>query len=932
MPFVRKTGSQGSQPPTDTRKLFIGRTGELLFFVQNILKPEEPTHNIISIWGQGGVGKSTLLARFIDEARSAEFKDYCLTARVDELQPTPASIMEKFAAKLHIQGAFEKALRHYKKTLRTQPTELEMMQDSLIERMPTFAGAAVEGVPFVGPLLGEGAKATAEHFLDKNSSFLKREDVQLLEDPTFALTQAFIDELNQLADTRVLVGSGKVKYKRVILFFDTYEQLASEVAPWLLNYFLPADIKSNIVLVIAGRGSIERSPANDTKRWLPYIDNENIFWIPLNSFTEDETHTYLIKRTITDPDHISTIWQLSQGLPLYLSLLTFNPLGKVDPTADVVANFLRWIPKEEQIKRQLALDAALFSRPFNQDDLAAFTYLPENELLSLYSWLIAQPFVRSQNGRYSYHELAQDLFRRHLYHRSKKEYYSTRRNIANYYLGLLEEAYGEQGSEASNVAEWLELILALVDQLMSLQDTTNHIKAIELLMTTFRHTDAEQNGEMAKFLRELSNEQTGIPHSTDALHTLHYLLRYIEADARSSDRLAASNALLQIVEQSPSFSAEARVQIYSDRGWAYLHLKKYQEAISDFNSALQLKPDYAWAYGSRGLVYRALKNYQQAIADFDRAIELNPKYAWAYGSRGLTYHFLRDYRRAIADSDRAIELNPQYIWAYGSRGRSYQALKEYQRAIADFDYVIEHNPLHAWAYEQRGRVYRKLRNYRLALADFGYIIELDSQYAWAYIHRGITYRMLKDYQQAIADFDYALDLEPHNALIFAQRGFTYLWIGNKEQALRDYIHGWKVDEKFPHNAWMIEWTRMCQESPDESMPQRLEEIAAFDPKHYAAYFCRGVSLWLLGQYEEALALLEQAKHVGPADRKWELYFWKGMTYASLGREEDAIAVIERSLALELPPVLLTPLRWFEQDRPKFYQQYVVPLMSRFDLV
>jgi hypothetical protein len=29
----------------------------------------------------------------------------------------------------------------------------------------------------------------------------------------------------------------------------------------------------------------------------------------------------------------------------------------------VVANFLRWIPKEEQIKRQLALDAALFSRP-----------------------------------------------------------------------------------------------------------------------------------------------------------------------------------------------------------------------------------------------------------------------------------------------------------------------------------------------------------------------------------------------------------------------------------------------------------------------------------------------------------------------------------------------------------------------------------------
>src|SRR5690349_9488728 len=97
MPFVRKTNPEGSQIPTDTRKLFIGRTGELLFFVQNILKPEEPTHNIISIWGQGGVGKSTLLARVIDEAHAAECKDYCLTARVDEIQATPAGIMEELA-------------------------------------------------------------------------------------------------------------------------------------------------------------------------------------------------------------------------------------------------------------------------------------------------------------------------------------------------------------------------------------------------------------------------------------------------------------------------------------------------------------------------------------------------------------------------------------------------------------------------------------------------------------------------------------------------------------------------------------------------------------------------------------------------------------------------------------------------------------------
>jgi type II secretory pathway predicted ATPase ExeA len=118
MPFIRKTDSQGSQPPTDARKIFIGREGELLFFVQNILKLEDPTHNIISISGQGGVGKSTLLARFIDEVHTTDFKDYCFTAIVDERQITPASIMGKIADQLQMTGSFEKALRQYKDTLR----------------------------------------------------------------------------------------------------------------------------------------------------------------------------------------------------------------------------------------------------------------------------------------------------------------------------------------------------------------------------------------------------------------------------------------------------------------------------------------------------------------------------------------------------------------------------------------------------------------------------------------------------------------------------------------------------------------------------------------------------------------------------------------------------------------------------------------------
>ena len=54
MPFIKPSNSTkiATQSPS---KIFVGRDIELNFFVNNILKPEYPTHNIISISGQGGV-------------------------------------------------------------------------------------------------------------------------------------------------------------------------------------------------------------------------------------------------------------------------------------------------------------------------------------------------------------------------------------------------------------------------------------------------------------------------------------------------------------------------------------------------------------------------------------------------------------------------------------------------------------------------------------------------------------------------------------------------------------------------------------------------------------------------------------------------------------------------------------------------------------
>jgi len=277
MPFVTRTNAKRQRSPTDAKKIFICRTNEMQFFVENILEPDIPTHNILSISGQGGVGKSTLLAQFANVAHTANFQDYCLIAQVDERQITAASAIEKLAKELHITGEFEKALGSYKESLR----KLRYKRGKTHVAVASDAGAGLASsivkmlvpIPVVNEVTGKGAE-TLTKLTFKQIYFRQRlKDAERLEDPMGALTATFVKELNRLADRQATLRTDQTKRRmRVLLFFDSFEQLASEVVSWLLDYFLEAEISQNVVLVRAGHNPIDRSFPGDPKRWLPYIN------------------------------------------------------------------------------------------------------------------------------------------------------------------------------------------------------------------------------------------------------------------------------------------------------------------------------------------------------------------------------------------------------------------------------------------------------------------------------------------------------------------------------------------------------------------------------------------------------------------------------------------------------------------------------------
>jgi len=143
--------------------------------------------------------------------------------------------------------------------------------------------------------------------------------------------------------------------------------------------------------------------------------------------------------------------------------------------------------------------------------------------------------------------------------------------------------------------------------------------------------------------------------------------------------------------------------LYSDLGYAFYTLKRYNEAIKMFDIGIALDPK-AETYTLLGNVHRQLEEYNKAIETYNKAITLDPKFAKAYYNLGLTYHKLKRYRDAVAEFNKAIKFNPKFAIAYNHLGYMLYILKQYEEAITAYHKAIELNPKIAFAKENLAEI------------------------------------------------------------------------------------------------------------------------------------------------------------------------------------------------------------------------------------
>jgi tetratricopeptide (TPR) repeat protein len=109
-----------------------------------------------------------------------------------------------------------------------------------------------------------------------------------------------------------------------------------------------------------------------------------------------------------------------------------------------------------------------------------------------------------------------------------------------------------------------------------------------------------------------------------------------------------------------------------------LHLR--QRLASGDRQARALRARPYWEWYERGEALRRRGRYEDALSNFDRALELQPGYARAWHARGQTLAELGCYFEAVASYLTALKLEPTNLFVRGDRAIALASLKRQRQS------------------------------------------------------------------------------------------------------------------------------------------------------------------------------------------------------------------------------------------------------------
>lgn len=190
----------------------------------------------------------------------------------------------------------------------------------------------------------------------------------------------------------------------------------------------------------------------------------------------------------------------------------------------------------------------------------------------------------------------------------------------------------------------------------------------------------------------------------------------------------------------------------------FLYIRKYQDAFEQINIVLRKNAYEPEAYFLKGMIYKDLKDTAKAISSFESARSVAPEYKDAAIQLGLIYSNKKD-TIALRYLDNAFVLDSTDVFPIYAKGVFYQRTGDYVKAKEQYRRCILLDHRYIDAYFNMGYVLMQQDSVQKAFRQYDIATKIDYLNPTAFYNRGICYELMDSPRQAVADYRRALTLD-----------------------------------------------------------------------------------------------------------------------------------------------------------------------------
>ncbi|MEM9006910.1 MAG: DUF4915 domain-containing protein, partial [Cyanobacteria bacterium P01_F01_bin.86] len=178
------------------------------------------------------------------------------------------------------------------------------------------------------------------------------------------------------------------------------------------------------------------------------------------------------------------------------------------------------------------------------------------------------------------------------------------------------------------------------------------------------------------------------------------------------------------IQRRPEVALPEAAKAQFEAGQILVRQGRLAEAITNYQAAIQLAPDYVAAHNQLGKAQQQLGDPDAAIATFQLLLAFNSKVPQAHCNLGAIWQLQGQPEAAIAAYQQAIALKPDFAIAHLNLANLLHSLGQSTAAADHYRAVIQANPQKWEAHYRLGHIAREQEDFQQAQQSFQQVVAL----------------------------------------------------------------------------------------------------------------------------------------------------------------------------------------------------------------